>query len=284
MNVVRAVAEMQACAHQHRFEGKRIGVVPTMGYLHDGHLSLVGIAHERCDKVVVTIFVNPTQFAPDEDLMRYPRDVQRDLTLLEKAGADTLFMPDVADMYPPEYHTFVEVEKFAAVLEGKARPTHFRGVMTVVAKLFNITKPHIAVFGQKDAQQLVLVKQMVRDLNFDIEIVAGPIIREPDGLAMSSRNIYLSRDERKDAPVLSQSLSHAREMIRGGERNAMRVKEMITGMIRQKATAHIDYVSVADDASLVEVPVLENGASVLISLAVRFGSTRLIDNITITIE
>jgi pantoate--beta-alanine ligase len=189
MRIISKDKEMQKVADELRKEGKIIGVVPTMGYLHEGHLSLIRLAKEKSDVVITTIFVNPLQFAPNEDYDRYPRDFERDVKLAQSAGCDIIFHPSVEEMYPQNFLTYVEVDKLTKVLEGEFRPTHFRGVTTVVAKLFNITKPHIAVFGQKDAQQALIIKQIVRDLNFDIEIIVAPIVREPDGLAMSSRNV-----------------------------------------------------------------------------------------------
>lgn len=283
MDSISSIAEMQRVAENVRSAGKRIGLVPTMGYLHEGHLSLIRTAHHHADTVIVTIFVNPTQFAPHEDFLKYPRDLERDKKLAEGAGADILFTPETTAMYLDGYHTYVDVEKITKVLEGKSRPTHFRGVTTVVAKLFNITKPHVAVFGQKDAQQAMVVMQMVRDLNFDVEIIVAPIVREQDGLAMSSRNVYLLPRERADAAVLSQSLKLAEELIRGGERLSDRIIKQMQTLISSKPTAEVDYISIADASTLEELPHLHSGDSVLISLAVRVGTTRFIDNSMVTI-
>lgn len=274
---------MQRKAEDLRSLGKRIGVVPTMGYLHEGHLSLIRIARSKADVVITTIFVNPTQFAPHEDFSAYPRDLERDTRLAERAGTDYLFAPDTHEMYPEGYQTYVSVEDLTQVLEGKSRPTHFRGVTTVVTKLFHITKPHIAVFGQKDAQQAAVIKQMIKDLNFDIDIVVGPIVRETDGLAMSSRNVYLTRSERSDATVLYESLLLAESLIKHGERHSARIVEKMKNLIASKYTSRIDYISIADSQTLQELPRLHSGQNVLISLAVRFGTTRLIDNIQLTI-
>lgn len=274
---------MQRFAGQLRSTGKRIGVVPTMGYLHEGHLSLIRIAKKNADVTITTVFVNPTQFAPHEDFSTYPRDLHRDTQLAGAAGSDVLFTPDTQAMYPENYRTFLEFEQIAGVLEGKSRPTHFRGVGTVVAKLLNITKPHTAVFGQKDAQQAVLVKQMVRDLNFDVDIVIGPIVREPDGLAMSSRNAYLSPSERADATVLFQSLTLAEESIRIGERQCSSIRKQMRDLISSRRTAHVDYVSIADSSTLREHSQLHPGMHVLLSLAVCVGRTRLIDNVLVTV-
>ncbi len=278
LKIISSVREMQRIADELRLQGKRIGVVPTMGYLHDGHLSLLRLARGKSDAVILTIFVNPTQFAPGEDFEKYPRDLERDRRLAEEAGVDILFAPERAEMYGERYFTFVEVEKLSSILEGKYRPTHFRGVTTAVAKLFNITKPHIAVFGQKDAQQAIIIMKMVQDLNFDIEIVVAPIVREKDGLAMSSRNVYLKPDEKNDALVLRQSLDLAESMVRDGERDTKRIVERMEKLIKSKKTAQLDYVAIADSDSLTEVQKIESGRKILVAVAARIGNTRLIDN------
>ncbi len=283
MRVITKIKEMQRVADELRKEGKIIGVVPTMGYLHEGHLSLIRIAKEKSDIVITTIFVNPLQFAPNEDYDKYPRDFERDVKLAQSAGCDIIFHPSVEEMYPENFLTYVEVEKLTKVLEGEFRPTHFRGVTTVVAKLFNITKPHIAVFGQKDAQQALIIKQMVRDLNFDIEIIVAPIVRESDGLAMSSRNVYLSESERKDATVLYQSLKLAEKLIEEGERNSSVIISKMEDLIKSKPTAKIDYIAIIDPNTLEKVESLSEGKEYLIALAVRIGSTRLIDNTLVKI-
>jgi pantoate--beta-alanine ligase len=254
-----------------------------MGYLHEGHLSLIRLAKEKSDVVITTIFVNPLQFAPNEDYDRYPRDFERDVKLAQSAGCDIIFHPSVEEMYPQNFLTYVEVDKLTKVLEGEFRPTHFRGVTTVVAKLFNITKPHIAVFGQKDAQQALIIKQMVRDLNFDIEIIVAPIVREPDGLAMSSRNVYLSDSERKDATVLYESLKLAEKLIENGERNSKNIILKMEELIKSKPTAKIDYIAIVEPETLEKVETLSEGKEYLIALAVRIGSTRLIDNTIVKI-
>jgi len=253
-----------------------LGVVPTMGYLHDGHMSLVRAARGDNAHVAATIFVNPTQFGPNEDLARYPRDEERDLALLRGAGVDAVFAPSAAEMYPDGFSTCVTVEGLAARLEGASRPTHFRGVTTVVAKLLNITAPRRAYFGQKDAQQLAVIRRMVRDLDINTEVVAMPIVREPDGLAMSSRNVYLSPDERKAAHVLCLSLSLAERMYDEAERDATTIRDAMRALIAKQPLADIDYVSIADPGTLDELDVVDRDA--LVSLAVRFGTTRLIDN------
>ncbi len=283
MRIITKVKEMQRVADELRREGKVIGVVPTMGYLHEGHLSLIRIAKEKSDVVITTIFVNPLQFAPHEDYDKYPRDFERDVKLAQSAGCDIIFYPSVEEMYPENFLTYVEVEKITKVLEGEFRPTHFRGVTTVVAKLFNITKPHIAVFGQKDAQQALIIKQMVRDLNFDIEIIVAPIVREADGLAMSSRNVYLSESERKDATVLYQSLKLAEKLVKEGERNPQNIVSQMEELIRSKPTAKIDYIAIVDPNTLEKVEKLEEGEEYLVAIAVRIGSTRLIDNTLVKI-
>ena len=276
--VVRDVVEMQATAERMRLDGKRIGVVPTMGYLHEGHLSLIRRARTEADVVITTIFVNPSQFGPNEDFSRYPRNFERDLSFAEQAGTDFIFAPEVASMYPHAYSTYVSVERITDVLEGKSRPGHFRGVATIVAKLFNITKPHIAVFGQKDAQQIAVIKQMIRDLNFDIRLIVAPIVREPDGLAMSSRNTYLTPQQRMEAVVLSRVLRMAEDRVRDGEVDVRRLIHEMTFVIKNNSSGVIDYVSIADNQTLAECERIEEGKEILVSLAVRFDSTRLIDN------
>ncbi|HET6273905.1 MAG TPA: pantoate--beta-alanine ligase [Bacteroidota bacterium] len=280
--VIRDVAEMQATAAQIRASGQRIGVVPTMGFLHEGHLSLIRLARQHSDVVITTIFVNPAQFGPSEDFNRYPRDLDRDKDLAFDAGSNYVFAPDTGAMYPDGYTTYVNVERMTTSLEGKSRPGHFRGVATIVAKLFNITRPHCAVFGQKDAQQVIVVRQMVRDLNFDIEIIVAPTVRERDGLAMSSRNSYLTLAQRKEATVLYGSLAMAEDGIRSGERESKQIVRKMTDLIAS-SSGIIDYISVADGTTLDEVKVCEPGRPILISLAVRFGATRLIDNIALTV-
>ena len=283
MQVIQHVAEMQAVAESLRVQGRRIGVVPTMGYLHEGHLSLVRLARSHCDTVVVTLFVNPTQFGPTEDFERYPRDLDRDQKLAVQAGADILFCPDTKEVYTQGHATFVEVEGVSSVFEGKFRPTHFRGVTTVVAKLLNITKPHAAVFGQKDAQQAFLIAKMARELNFDVQILVGPTVREQDVLALSSRNVYLSADERSRATALFRSLKRVEMLISQGERSAANIRAQMLGLLSDAAPAKIDYIAFVRPESFQEIEVLEP-PSVLVALAVWFGSTRLIDNMTIPIS
>lgn len=281
MKIIETVREMQSLSDGMRDTGRRIGFVPTMGYLHKGHLSLVHRAKELCDWIVVSIFVNPTQFGPNEDFNRYPRSMDRDRELLEVLGVDVLFTPSVAEMYPEGYVTYVAVERLTERLEGNSRPGHFRGVTTVVTKLFNAVKPHVAVFGQKDAQQGIVIRRMVRDLNFDIDIVVAPTIREESGLALSSRNVYLSPDEQKQALVLYQSLQEAERLIHAGERRTGVIVEYMRKMISAKPAASIDYISITRVDALEPVEVVSG--EVLVSLAVKIGTTRLIDNIVVRV-
>lgn len=255
------------------------GLVPTMGYLHEGHLSLVRLSLAANDKTAVSIFVNPTQFAPTEDLSSYPRNLAGDLAMLEAAGVDLVFTPHEDIMYPPDFQTTITLSRVTHPLEGSSRPAHFAGVATVVAKFFNIVQPTRAYFGQKDAQQTVVLRQMVRDLNFNLEIVIGPTVREPDGLALSSRNTYLSEADRAAAPVLFRALNAAKATYKGGERSGEALRQIMQDMITAVPQARIDYVSAADPHTLAELAVVENG--VLLSTAVFFGKTRLIDNILI---
>ena len=256
-----------------------VGFVPTMGYLHEGHLSLVRQARVENPTVIVSIFVNPTQFGPQEDFQTYPRDTERDLALLEKEKTDIVFMPPVAEMYPPEFNSWVEICKITERLEGASRPGHFRGVTTVVAKLFNIVQPTRAYFGQKDAQQAAVIKKMVADLDMNLEVVALPTLREPDGLAMSSRNTYLNTEQRQAAVVLRQALNLAHRLYNGGERDAEKLRQEMINLIQQQPLANIDYVSVADAETLAELDKVK--APALVSMAVRIGKTRLIDNIVL---
>ena len=253
-----------------------VGLVPTMGYLHEGHLSLIRHAREECDHVVVSIFVNPTQFGPKEDLAKYPRDLERDSRLIAP-HTDLLWTPTAEMIYPQGYQTWVEVEAITHLLEGAMRPGHFRGVTTVVAKLFNAVQPHKAYFGQKDAQQAAVIRQMVRDLNFPLEIVVCPIVREPDGLAMSSRNVYLDAEQRRGATVLFRSLSAAKELYEQGERNAENLRGMMKEVLAGEPLAEPQYVSCAEYDTLTELDEIKGKA--LLSMAVYFGKTRLIDNL-----
>jgi pantoate--beta-alanine ligase len=273
MQVVESIAELREL-RQHL--SAPVGFVPTMGYLHKGHLALVRQARNENSTVVASIFVNPTQFGPSEDLSSYPRDLDRDLKLLDEEKTDVVFVPSNAAMYPPLFSSWVDVETVTERLEGASRPGHFRGVATVVAKLFNIVQPTKAYFGQKDAQQAIVVKRMVADLNMDLEIAVVPTVRENDGLAMSSRNIYLNAEERQAATSLFKALSLAKELWQGGERDADRIRHQMASLIQKEPLARVDYVSIADAATLEELEVVDRTA--LASLAVRIGKTRLIDN------
>lgn len=276
MELVTTVEEVRSRVKQWKKEGLTVGLVPTMGYLHDGHKSLIDRAVKENDRVVVSDFVNPTQFGENEDLGSYPRDIERDSKLCEEAGAALIFHPAPEEMYAPDYCTFVDMNKLTDVLCGKTRPIHFSGVCSVVSKLFNIVTPDRAYFGQKDAQQLAVIRRMVRDLNFDIEIVGCPIVREPDGLALSSRNTYLNTEERKAAQVLSQALKLGKDMMESGETDAVRIRKAMVEHIEKEPLARIDYVEIVDADSLESVQKIEN--KVLTAMAVYIGNTRLIDN------
>jgi pantoate--beta-alanine ligase len=256
-----------------------VGFVPTMGYLHKGHLALVKQARIENSVVIVSIYVNPTQFGPREDFGAYPRELNRDLELLREGGVDIVFVPSDDQMYSREFSTWVDVEKVSERLEGASRPGHFRGVATVVAKLFNIIQPTKAYFGQKDAQQVVVIKRMVADLNMLIEIVVVPTVRESDGLAMSSRNIYLNPEERQAATILFRALTLARQLRLGGEKDAGRIRRQMASLIQKEPLAKIDYVSIADADTLEELDLIDHPA--LASIAVRIGKTRLIDNVSL---
>ncbi|MGG4454961.1 pantoate--beta-alanine ligase [Brevibacillus porteri] len=280
MQQVSTIKEMRVYIKEARRQGKTIGMVPTMGFLHEGHLSLVKAAREVCDLVVMSIFVNPLQFGPNEDFERYPRDIERDSKMAEEAGVDFLFTPEVSEMYPKPMLTNISVANVTTLLCGASRPGHFDGVSTVVNKLFQIVQPDYAFFGQKDAQQVAVVTQMVHDLSMPVQIVPCPIVREADGLALSSRNVYLSADERVQALVLSQSLKQAEEWL--GQGMALsEIKNIITQMISEKPLADIDYVEILSYPELTPVEQETAGQTIVIALAVRFGKTRLIDN-TIT--
>lgn len=274
MKIIKSIKELRTLRDQ--MDGT-IGLVPTMGFLHAGHISLVQKARSECDHVIVSIFVNPTQFAPTEDLESYPRDLDRDAQLLKEAGADLVWTPSPEIMYPNGFQTWVTVEDITQPLEGQFRPEHFRGVTTVVAKLFNVTQPNRAYFGQKDAQQAAVLKRMVADLNFPIEMVICPIVREADNLAMSSRNTYLSPEQREAATVLSKSLFAAQALFNKGERNANTLRECVSNIINAEPLAKLQYISCADALTLLEIDNIEGEA--LLSMAVYFGKTRLIDNL-----
>ncbi|HIJ71723.1 MAG TPA: pantoate--beta-alanine ligase [Planctomycetes bacterium] len=265
-----------------RAAGKRIGLVPTMGALHAGHISLIEEATGRCDYVVVSIFVNPTQFGPSEDFDKYPRDVESDMNICRQSGANLIFSPSASQMYQKENITWVNVDKLTENLCGRFRPGHFRGVTTVCTKLFNIVQPDIAFFGQKDAQQAIVIKRMVADLNMPLQIVVCPTVREPDGLAVSSRNKYLSPEERKDALLLSQSFAECERLVKAGERNCKLLIGSMRKIIAQSSEAQIEYISIVDTETLADIDVIEGEA--LVALAVKIGSTRLIDNIIISYQ
>ncbi|MCM1165539.1 MAG: pantoate--beta-alanine ligase [Lachnospiraceae bacterium] len=277
MIIAKTIKEVREHTAKWRREGLTVGLVPTMGYLHEGHASLVDRARTDCDKVVVSDFVNPTQFAPNEDLEAYPRDFDRDCKLLEEHGCDLVFCPSVEEMYPPRSETFVEIpDEMPKQLCGKTRPIHFRGVCTVVSKLFNIVQPDKAFFGQKDAQQLAIIRRMVRGLSYGIEIVGCPIVRESDGLAKSSRNTYLGAEERKAALALSRAVFHGEKLVKSGVADAKRVVGEMTEIIAAEPLAKIDYVSAVDGETMLPVDEITNGT--LVAMAVYIGKTRLIDN------
>ncbi len=276
MRIVRSVGEMKAVSRELRARGARIGLVPTMGYLHEGHLSLVRACRAKSDATVVSIFLNPAQFGPKEDLGAYPRDLERDVASLEKEGVDHVFHPEPSDMYPDGYRTYVEVEDLEDRLCGRSRPGHFRGVCTVVLKLFNIVRPDAAYFGWKDAQQVIVLRKMAADLDLDVRVEALPLVRDADGLALSSRNSYLSPEERKAALVLSRSLSEARRRIEGGEKDAGTIMRGIEEAVAAERLARLDYVEVVDPVNLRPLDRVDGEA--LVAMAVFIGRTRLIDN------
>ncbi len=279
MRIIKTVKEMQEVADELR-KDKKIGFVPTMGYLHEGHLALVKKAREISDVVIASIFVNPTQFGPSEDLARYPRDFERDRKLLEQEKTDIIFSPDVNEMYPLEYSTYVQVRGLEDYLCGRTRTGHFIGVATVVAKLFNIVKPHFSVFGQKDYQQLKIIERMVRDLNMDLEIVPYPTVREPDGLAMSSRNTYLSPDEREKALLIYAAMKRVESLFKCGERDVSVLVKVVKQILSSKEGIEIEYITLSDAETLVEIEKIEKKA--VLAIACRIGRTRLIDNTILT--
>lgn len=276
MKIINNIKEIRKQVKDWKNDGLSIALVPTMGYLHEGHESLIKKASEDNDKVIVSIFVNPMQFGINEDLSTYPRNIDKDSDICEKNGASLIFNPSVEEMYTDGFSTFVDLNNLTSGLCGKSRPTHFRGVCTVVSKLFNIVNPDKAYFGQKDAQQLSIIKQMVTDLNFDIEIVSCPIVREADGLAKSSRNTYLSKEERQASTIINKSLKKAKTLIKSGERDSKNVIDFIKNEINKEPLAKIDYVSIVDNNTIKNIKTIEDGS--LIAVAVFIGNTRLIDN------
>jgi pantoate--beta-alanine ligase len=281
MQLIHSGAEIRAWSRAARAQGERIGFVPTMGFLHEGHLSLVRLARQHADRVVVSIFVNPTQFAPGEDLDRYPRDEAADLAKCRAEGVDAVFLPPVEEMYPAGSQTLVSVELLSQGLCGTNRPTHFRGVATVVSLLFHMVEPDAAVFGEKDYQQLKVIQRLVRDQAFPVEIVPGPLVREPDGVAMSSRNAYLGAEERRQAAVLHRSLFWARDQVAGGRPAGPDLASEVRARIEESPLADVDYVSLVDDDELTPVGTTTHRATRL-AVAVRFGKTRLLDNVRLT--
>src|SRR6185503_503921 len=279
MEIISRIPRMKSLSRELRDEGQRIGLVPTMGSLHEGHLSLLGRARDMCDTVIASVFVNPAQFGPREDFARYPRDLARDAELAFTRGVDFIFAPSPEDMYTEGFSTYVLVESLSEKLEGASRPGHFRGVTTVVNKLLNIVHPNFAFFGRKDAQQVIIIKRMARELAMDVEIVVGPTVREEDGLALSSRNLYLSTDERRAATVLRKALERARSLYNGGERDSARIVSSMRSLIEAEARARLDYIAITDTDRLDPVETISSDAPTLISMAVFIGNTRLIDNI-----
>ncbi len=276
MKIVTTIKEVKETINEWRARGQSVGFVPTMGYLHEGHASLMKEAKKQTDKVAVSIFVNPTQFGPDEDYDAYPRDLDHDAAICEEQGVDLIFHPSVEEMYGKNYNTYVTMETLGEELCGKSRPTHFRGVCTVVTKLFNIVNPDKAFFGQKDAQQFVIIKRMVKDLNMRVEVIGCPIVREDDGLAKSSRNTYLSPEERQAALILSQTIRLGQDMVKAGEKNVNTLLSAMKEKIASEPLAKIDYVEVVDGETMQKVETIEE--SVLVAMAVYIGKTRLIDN------
>ena len=279
MKTIRTTSEIKEVVREAKVNGKSVHLVPTMGYFHEGHIMLIRSARKKCDILIVSIFVNPAQFGANEDYEHYPRDLTRDEKIAEKEKVNFIFAPNVSEMYPTDCSTFVEVESLSRIMCGESRPIHFRGVTTVVAKLFNLIQPDAAYFGQKDAQQSVIIKKMVSDLNMGVKIKVLPTVREKDGLAMSSRNEYLNKEERKAAVILYRALLKAKDEIAKGQKNAGKLRKEITEMIKGEKLARIDYIAVVDPENLNETAVIDK--PVLIAIAVWFGKTRLIDNIIV---
>jgi pantoate--beta-alanine ligase len=280
--IIDTVKKMHARTKAIRLSGKKIGLFPTLGFLHEGHLELIRQAKKRADCIVMSLFVNPTQFGPNEDFEKYPRDIEGDIKKAAGEGTEIVFMPSVQEMYPEGFQSVVKVENITKYLCGKSRPGHFEGVTTVVAKLFNIIKPHIAVFGQKDFQQLAVIRRMVKDLDMDIEIIGVPTFREPDGLAMSSRNKYLNPEERKSALCLKKAMDMVIKLVEQGERESNKILAVIRDLILSFPYTNIDYISICDPDTLEDINLLKEKS--LLALAVKVGATRLIDNCLITIN
>jgi pantoate--beta-alanine ligase len=276
MRIIESIPEMQQASESWRSAGRQIALVPTMGYLHEGHLELMRAVRPRCDVLVISIFVNPTQFGPGEDFERYPRDLDRDIRLATETGVDIAFIPQVGEMYSEGYQTFVNVTEVTTPLCGRSRPAFFRGVTTVVTKLFNIVKPHLAIFGEKDFQQLVTIRRMTQDLNMDIQIIGHPIVREPDGLAMSSRNAYLTPEQRRKSTRLHRSLKEAEILVRKGENNCEAILKKVREVLAEGDDVRIDYVQLCDPTTLKEVDRISGPT--LLAMAVHVGIARLIDN------
>jgi pantoate--beta-alanine ligase len=284
MEIITRIPRMMSLSRELRNGGGRLGLVPTMGALHEGHLSLMTRAREMCDTVIASIFVNPTQFGPSEDFTRYPRDLARDAELAFTRGVDFIFAPSADDMYPELFLTYVDVEGLSERLEGASRPGHFRGVATVVTKILNVVQPHFAFFGRKDAQQVIVIKRIVRDLCADVEIVVGPTVREEDGLALSSRNRYLSTEERKAATVLRRALERCRTQYSAGERDSAKLTASMRAVLEGEPLARIDYVAITDTELLNPIAEVPSAVPTLVSMAVLIGETRLIDNIVLNGE
>jgi pantoate--beta-alanine ligase len=275
---------MQNISDRLRSGGKVVGFVPTMGFLHEGHESLIRKSNENCDFTIVSIFVNPTQFAPTEDLESYPRDIEKDKILLKRNKVDFLFLPLANEIYPTNFNTYVEVSELTKKFEGEFRHAHFRGVTTIVSILFNVVKPHKVFFGQKDAQQAFVIKKMIQDLKHDVKLTICPVIREPDGLAMSSRNIYLTDEDRKKALLLSRSLNDAKMLIEADERSATIIIKKMNNIFIPEKSVHLNYIAIVDSDSFSEVEILEADKSYFVLIAAKVGKTRLIDNLLLTVS
>ena len=282
MRVIEKISDLKAAVAAQKNAGKTVGLVPTMGFLHEGHVSLVEASRRENDITVLSIFVNPAQFGVNEDFDKYPKDIEGDFQKAEEAGTDIIFAPTAVEMYPQGYSTYVDIDGITDRMCGKSRPGHFKGVATVVTKLFNIVQPDKAYFGQKDAQQAAVIRKMVRELNINVDLAVCPIVREKDGLAMSSRNIYLNSEERKAALALSKSLFKAERLIKEGERDARKIRAFIEKEIGSESLADVDYVTVVDADTLDEIKLLKS--SIVAAVAVRFGKTRLIDNIVVEVQ